>query len=131
MKLFAVVAALMLGPGASAEAKPQEKYRHAGCNTHKCDRRMDRKEHAKTLRKWARVVRPFRAWLYSTRMCESGGRYNIATGNGFYGAYQFVVSTWYSVGGRGMPHLAEPAEQDYRATLLRMRDGTGPWPVCG
>jgi len=106
-------------------------YRHDGCNTHRCDTRMDRKAHRHTQWKWAQATRPYRGWLYSVRMCESGGRYYIATGNGFYGAYQFVLSTWWSVGGRGMPHQAEPLEQDYRAVLLRRRAGTSPWPVCG
>lgn len=77
------------------------------------------------------VVRPYRQWLRATRMCESGGNYATNTGNGFLGAYQFVLSTWRSVGGRGMPHHAGKLEQDYRAVVLRRRAGTGPWPVCG
>src|SRR5438874_9583367 len=32
------------------------------------------------------------------RRCESGGRYDINTGNGFHGAYQFVPSTWRGLG---------------------------------
>jgi hypothetical protein len=78
-----------------------------------------------------RVVRPYRAWLASTRACESGGRYGIATGNGFYGAYQFTVSSWRAVGGWGMPHRASRLEQDYRAVRLLHVQGVGAWPVCG
>lgn len=37
-------------------------------------------------------------WLYKLRMCESGGNYAINTGNGFYGAYQFTIDTWNSLG---------------------------------
>jgi hypothetical protein len=92
---------------------------------------MDRKEHRKTLRKWRRVARPYGGWLRSTRMCESGGRYSTNTGNGFYGAYQFTLGSWRAVGGRRMPHLAEPAEQDYRAVRLLWVQGRGAWPVCG
>lgn len=59
-------------------------------------------------------------WLRVLRMCESGGNYAINTGNGFYGAYQFMISTWDSVASRirpdlvGVrPDLASPADQDY------------------
>lgn len=78
-----------------------------------------------------RATRSYRAWLASTRACESGGRYRTATGNGFWGAYQFTLSSWRAVGGRGYPHLAPPLEQDYRAVRLLHVQGAGAWPVCG
>jgi hypothetical protein len=65
------------------------------------------------------------------RKCESGGDYRADTGNGFYGAYQFTLGTWRSVGGAGSPALASPAEQDARAQLLYQRRGAQPWPICG
>ncbi len=61
-------------------------------------------------------------WLYTLRMCESGGNYQISTGNGFYGAYQFMKSTWDRIATRYAnrpdlaniyPHEASPADQDY------------------
>lgn len=61
------------------------------------------------------------------RMCESSGRYDTNTGNGHYGAYQFDLSTWRSVGGTGKPHRASPAEQDYRALYLYRMRGWQPW----
>lgn len=69
------------------------------------------------------------AWA-SLRMCESSGRYNINTGNGYYGAYQFDLPTWKSVGGAGRPDQATPAEQDYRALYLYRMRGWQPWE-CG
>lgn len=78
-----------------------------------------------------RAIRPYRAWLARTRACESGGRYSTSTGNGFFGAYQFTVRSWYAAGGRGMPHLAGRREQDYRAVRLLHIQGPGAWPVCG
>ena len=81
-----------------------------------------------------RVTAPYRAWLASTRGCETRGQpdpYRTNTGNGFYGAYQFTLSSWAAVGGRGMPHLASPLEQDYRAVRLLHLQGRGAWPVCG
>ena len=40
------------------------------------------------------------------RHCESGGNYTINTGNGFYGAYQFLPRTWRGLGFPGLPHQA-------------------------
>lgn len=62
------------------------------------------------------------------RSHESGGNYATNTGNGYYGAYQFSVSTWRSVGGTGLPSQASPAEQDMRAQILQSRSGWSPWP---
>jgi hypothetical protein len=107
-------------------------HHHDGCNTQACERRVDRKEHGKTLRRWRRVARPYHRWLAKVRWCESRNDYGAVDPSGtYFGAYQFDVPTWYSVGGYGMPHVAEHANQDYRAVLLLVRRGTGPWPICG
>ena len=81
--------------------------------------------------KMRRAVRPYNRKLNRMANCESGGRWHIATGNGFYGGLQFVPSTWWSVGGRGLPHHATELEQKYRAVLLIRQQGYAPWPVCG
>ena len=65
------------------------------------------------------------AW-YRLRVCESGNNYRTNTGNGYYGAYQFDLGTWRSVGGTGLPSDASPAEQDYRARLLYQQRGWAP-----
>ena len=64
------------------------------------------------------------------RRCESGGRYDINTGNGFSGAYQFLPSTWRGLGYKGLPHQAPPEVQDEAARKLQARSGWGQWPVC-
>jgi hypothetical protein len=64
------------------------------------------------------------------RRCESGGRYDRNSGNGFYGAYQFLPSTWRGLGLPGMPHTAAPEVQDAAARKLQARSGWGQWPVC-
>lgn len=59
-------------------------------------------------------------WLLALRTCESGGNYNRNSGNGYYGAYQFLPSTWNRIAARigrsdlvGVrPDLAAPADQD-------------------
>jgi hypothetical protein len=71
------------------------------------------------------------AQLEAIAACESGGDPTANTGNGFYGKYQFVQSTWESVGGTGNPAAASEAEQDMRAAMLYAREGASPWPVCG
>jgi hypothetical protein len=64
---------------------------------------------------------------HQLRMCESSNNYRINTGNGYYGAYQFDLSTWRSVGGSGYPNQASPAEQDARALMLYRLRGWQPW----
>jgi hypothetical protein len=68
------------------------------------------------------------------RAKESGGNYATNTGNGYYGAYQFSLSTWRSVGGTGLPSEAPPAVQDALAQKLQQRSGWGQWSTarrCG
>lgn len=62
--------------------------------------------------------------------CESGGNPATNTGNGYYGLYQFSLSTWQSVGGSGLPSDASAAEQTQRAQILQQRAGWGQWPAC-
>ncbi|WP_270006599.1 transglycosylase family protein [Solirubrobacter deserti] len=69
--------------------------------------------------------------LEAIAACESGGDPATNTGNGFYGKYQFTLSTWQSVGGSGNPAAASEAEQNRRAAILYAREGASPWPVCG
>jgi hypothetical protein len=79
-----------------------------------------------------RLVRPWNWKLLRIARCESGLRWHIATGNGFYGGLQFTVGTWRSVGGRGMPHWWSALEQKYRAVKVYYRRGSwADWPVCG
>ena len=149
MTAFIIGAALLLGGVPQPDPKPDEGYKPKfdGCQTQACDQRVaSKKQRRKVQRRHkaavraarhaheamkARAVRPLRAWLASTRRCESGGNYGINTGNGFFGAYQFTLQSWRAVGGWGKPHLASRLEQDYRAVLLRRIQGTGAWPVCG
>lgn len=95
----------------------------------------------RTSRSYRRVHRPVSApapapvvtdgdvWA-RLRHCESGGRYDINTGNGYFGAYQFLVSTWNRLGYPGYPHEASPAMQDEAAQKLQARSGWGQWPAC-
>ena len=64
------------------------------------------------------------------RKCESGGRYDLNTGNGYYGAYQFALGTWQRLGYPGYPHQATAAMQDQAAKRLQATQGWGPWPEC-
>ena len=66
--------------------------------------------------------------LARIRAREAGGNYATNTGNGYYGAYQFSLGTWQSVGGSGLPSNASPAEQDMRAQMLYNLRGCSPWP---
>ena len=68
-------------------------------------------------------------WL-QLRICESGNNYSENTGNGYYGAYQFSLSTWESIGYSGLPSDAPPAVQDQAAEKLQALAGWGQWPAC-
>lgn len=123
MRRTLVLAALSAAIAAPAPAAAH----HRGCNTKACHDRVV----AKTMRK---AIAPHRWFLAKLRACEwdprPQQRWRTDTGNGFYGAYQFTLSSWRTVGGRGMPHHASPLEQSYRAVLLLQRQGPGAWPVC-
>jgi Transglycosylase-like domain len=64
------------------------------------------------------------------RKCESGGNYKTATGNGYYGAYQFDPRTWRALGYSGLPSDAAPEVQDEAARKLLAKAGWGQWPAC-
>jgi Transglycosylase-like domain len=72
---------------------------------------------------------PDATWL-ALRQCESHNNYEINTGNGYYGAYQFASGTWKRLGYSGLPHRAAPAVQDEAAKRLQAKSGWGQWPAC-
>ncbi|MCO1578224.1 transglycosylase family protein [Crossiella sp. SN42] len=66
--------------------------------------------------------------------CESGNRWNINTGNGFYGGLQFDRGTWLSNGGgqyAPYAHLATREQQIAVAERLYAARKLTPWPSCG
>jgi hypothetical protein len=66
--------------------------------------------------------------------CESHGNPKAVNAAGYYGLYQFSLSSWASVGGHGRPSDASAAEQTYRAQFLYNRvhgRWQGQWPNCG
>jgi uncharacterized protein YabE (DUF348 family) len=62
--------------------------------------------------------------------CESGGNPKAVNPAGYYGLYQFSLSTWRSVGGSGNPVDASPGEQTARAQTLYNKGGASQWG-CG
>ncbi len=64
-------------------------------------------------------------WLQKLRGCESGGNYQDNTGNGYYGAYQFSLGTWQSLGYSGLPSSAAPSTQDQAIIRNTLRSGGG------
>jgi len=67
---------------------------------------------------------------YDLAQCESGGRWDIDSGNGYYGGLQFSLGTWESVGGSGYPHEHPAATQIEMGRRLQARQGWGAWPHC-
>ena len=62
--------------------------------------------------------------------CESGGKWNTATGNGDYGGLQFSPSTWKAYGGTGSAHKASKSEQIKVAERVLAAQGWKAWPAC-
>jgi resuscitation-promoting factor RpfA len=65
--------------------------------------------------------------------CESGNRWHINTGNGYYGGLQFSSSTWKGFGGRkygSQAHKATKAEQIAIARRVLAVQGPRAWPTC-
>lgn len=63
--------------------------------------------------------------------CESGGNPKAVNPAGYYGLYQFSLSTWRAQGGTGNPTDASSAEQTKRAQILYGKTGASSWPSCG
>jgi peptidoglycan hydrolase CwlO-like protein len=64
------------------------------------------------------------------KQLESGNNYSTPGG----GAYQFLDSTWQSLGYSGTASNAPPAVQDEAALKLQAQEGWTPWttaPLCG
>lgn len=66
--------------------------------------------------------------------CESGGRWRINTGNGYYGGLQMSRATWRTYGGADYaprPDLATREEQIAVGEKIVRARGLSPWPTCG
>lgn len=74
---------------------------------------------------------PYEANWNRVAECESGGDWNINTGNGYYGGLQFSMSTWSAYGGVGNPANNSKRNQIIVAERIRTQDGLGHWPNCG
>ena len=68
--------------------------------------------------------------LEALRWCESTNDYTIDTGNGYYGAYQFSLQTWWWLGYEGWPSEASPEVQDQAAVDLYNYSNWDAWPAC-
>jgi Transglycosylase-like domain len=62
--------------------------------------------------------------------CESGGNWQINTGNGYYGGLQFSLASWQAVGGTGYPHEHSRETQITMGQRLYASSGWGAWPAC-
>jgi LysM repeat protein len=66
--------------------------------------------------------------------CESGGRWNISTGNGHHGGLQFTPSTWKAYGGGKYASSANQATREQQIEIAKKvlaGQGPGAWPHCG
>lgn len=93
--------------------------------------RVTRSYHRHPLRRRPHVRRYRLNWP-ALAYCEATSNPRAVSPDGrYFGAYQFDIGRWRSVGGRGNPADAPLSEQTYRAQLLYAQRGDAPWPVCG
>jgi resuscitation-promoting factor RpfA len=65
--------------------------------------------------------------------CESGGRWNVNTGNGYYGGVQFSAGTWRAYGGTQYAPRADLASREQQIAVAQRvlaSQGPGAWPAC-
>lgn len=65
--------------------------------------------------------------------CESGGRWSINSGNGYYGGLQFSRSTWLAYGGGAYAPTANLATREQQIAIgvkTQASQGWGAWPSC-
>lgn len=65
--------------------------------------------------------------------CESGGRWNINTGNGYSGGLQFAPGTWRAFGGTQYASSAAGASREQQIAVAQRvlaSQGPGAWPAC-
>jgi len=78
--------------------------------------------HAASTSTWGRLAQ-----------CESGGDWDINTGNGYYGGLQFSSGTWRSFGGDHFAKRADLATRVEQITIAEKvldEQGWGAWPAC-
>jgi len=83
---------------------------------------LDAPSQAASTRTWERLAQ-----------CESGGRWHINTGNGYYGGLQISPGTWRGYGGKkfaSLPSRASKGEQITIAERIKRGQGWGAWPSC-
>ena len=74
--------------------------------------------------------RPADPWTALAR-CESSGNPRAVGGDGrYFGAFQFTLASWESVGMSGNPIDHPYAVQLHAARRLADQWGWSPWPVC-
>ena len=76
--------------------------------------------------------RHYHAWN-RIASCESGSRWHINTGNGYYGGLQISPSTWRAFGGlryARLPHGTGKLKQMRVAERILRGQGWGAWPHC-
>jgi resuscitation-promoting factor RpfA len=65
--------------------------------------------------------------------CESGGRWDINTGNGYHGGLQFSPRTWSGFGGKEFAPVAYKATREQQivvAERVLAKQGWNAWPSC-
>jgi Transglycosylase-like domain len=67
----------------------------------------------------------------SVAACESGGDWNINTGNGYYGGLQMNMAFWHAHGGDQYAVRPDLASRGEQIAVAEQAGSRTPWPMCG
>ena len=66
-------------------------------------------------------------WMIRIAQCESGMTPSRNSGNGYYGMFQYLPSTFAAHGGT---NIFDPVQQSNITANMLAHGGAGSWPVC-
>jgi hypothetical protein len=127
MRIATIVALTCVATLLAPTKASAERHHIRGCNTSACDKRVLRKAHMRTIKRWQKVTAPLPD-SYLTRIglrirLLNPPNWSVSTQATFYGGYQFTASSWWSVGGKGYAHQATALEQEFRVICSKHNQG--------
>lgn len=88
-------------------------------------------EPAAPTRVWDRLADCESGLRRAGRVVAGSARWDLQSGNGYFGGLQFSLESWRWVGGSGRPHEHPREEQIRRGRMLQQRIGwSRGWPRC-
>jgi hypothetical protein len=119
----------------ATEAAPATGATRLSGETRRLRTRFERIRHREAAaRRSSTAATSRRADWYAIARCESGGRWHINNGNGYWGGLQFAHTTWFANGGGRWSGKGwfpfSPTQQIAVGKRVLARQGPRAWPNC-